>query len=90
MNASGVVKSSVAVGLRRGVITGYESGLIFYSWNWGGVVYSSSQDVHSFEGDDGLRFRHVGGAVSVRFLPDNPQNSIVIAESWSGIRDGAH
>jgi hypothetical protein len=59
--------------------------LIFFSYSVRGVEYTASQDVSALRG-------HVPRdlsaliAVGVKYLPQNPANSIVVAEEWSGLR----
>lgn len=60
--------------------------LILYKYEIAGVVYECSQDVTAL-GDLDLYATRVGFPCSVRYEPHNPQNSIVVAESWSGLRD---
>jgi hypothetical protein len=62
--------------------------MLLFSYRIGGVDYECSQDITSLAGVvDTTRVR-VGFPCSVRYQPGNPQNSIVVAEAWSGLRDG--
>lgn len=59
--------------------------LIFFSYSVRGVEYTASQDVSA------LKTRVPSDlsaliAVGVKYLPQNPANSIVVAEDWSGLR----
>ena len=59
--------------------------LLIYSYDVGGVSYEASQDVtHLAQFLDIHSFR-LGLSASVRYDPQNPGNSIVISESWTGI-----
>jgi len=60
--------------------------MLEYSYRIGGVEYECSQDVTQM-GDivDPAEVR-AGFPCSVRYLPGSPQNSIVVAEEWSGLR----
>jgi hypothetical protein len=62
--------------------------MLLYSYRIGGVDYESSQDVTDLlrEGD-AVQVR-AGFPCSARYQPGNPQNSIVVAEEWSGLRAG--
>jgi hypothetical protein len=57
---------------------------LFYSYSVRGVEYTASQEVSSLIGrlPEDLS---AAGAVSVKYDPRNPANSIVIAEQWSGL-----
>lgn len=67
---------------------GHPSGmkLILYKYEIAGVSYECSQDITPLGSVD-LYATRVGFPCSVRYEPHNPQNSIVIAEGWSGLRD---
>jgi hypothetical protein len=60
--------------------------MLEYSYRSAGVDYECSQDITTLlnEVDPGLM--RAGFPCTVRYQPGNPQNSIVIAESWSGLR----
>ena len=60
--------------------------LLVYSYRIGGVDYQCSQDVTGLSEAMGPDVR-VGFPCSVRYQPGSPQNSIVVAEMWSGLRD---
>jgi hypothetical protein len=59
--------------------------IVFYSYLVRGVEYTASQDL-------GLLREHLPAelaidcAVSLKYDPRNPANSVVLAENWSGLR----
>lgn len=60
--------------------------MLIYDYRIGGVDYQCSQDITDMEGvitPDQVR---AGFPCSVRYQPGNPQNSIVVAEKWTGLR----
>ena len=59
--------------------------LVFYSYSVGGMEYTASQDITRFKSDPAVDFSGVS-AMSVKYDPRNPANSIVLAEEWSGLR----
>jgi len=59
--------------------------LIFFSYSVRGVEYTASQDVSALRDQVPLDLSSVL-AVAVKYLPQNPANSIVVAEEWSGLR----
>ena len=64
---------------------GRPSQLVHFSYELHGVTYTAAQDVTpllEFIGD----LARLGGPVSVKYLPGNPSNSIVLCEDWSGLR----
>jgi hypothetical protein len=59
--------------------------LIFFSYFVRGVEYTASQDVSALR-ERVPRDLSAFIAVAVKYLPQNPANSIVVAEDWSGFR----
>ncbi len=57
--------------------------VLVYRYRLAGVVYECAQDVSSLA--DHMRTCHVGNAVQVRYDPRNPGDSILLAETWSGL-----
>jgi hypothetical protein len=59
--------------------------LIFFSYSVRGIEYTASQDVSALRA---LVPRDLSAliAVGVRYMAQNPANSIVVAEEWSGLR----
>lgn len=62
--------------------------MLLYSYRIGGVDYECSQDVTYMRMIVDPATIRVGFPCSVRYQPGNPQNSIVVAEEWSGLREG--
>ncbi len=58
--------------------------LVFYCYGVRGVEYTASQDIARLM-DKAPDFSGVS-AMSVKYDPRNPANSIVMAEEWSGLR----
>ncbi len=69
-----------------GEILDVDGAVILYTYSVGGVEYTVGQDASAISAllpEDRMR---MVGPTSVRFDPRNPQNSIVVCETWSGIR----
>jgi hypothetical protein len=62
--------------------------MLLFSYRIGGVDYECSQDVTPLGNAVNVSAIRAGFPCSVRYQPGNPQNSIVIAEGWSGLREG--
>jgi hypothetical protein len=60
--------------------------LLFYSYDVRGVEYTASQDIAVLSNKLPPAGLSINGAVSVKYDPRNPANSIVVAEEWSGLR----
>ena len=63
-----------------------EAQLVIYQYDVGGVSYEASQDVTTLRHYVDLHNCRIGLPASVKYDPQNPGNSIVIAENWSGLR----
>jgi len=57
-----------------------------YQYRVAGVRYESAQDVSALA--EYVRNLRIDLPIQVRYDPHNPSNSIVVAESWSGLRVG--
>jgi hypothetical protein len=78
--ATGKINDAMLVEIRES--------LVFYSYSVRGVEYTASQDLSRFVGEAALDFSGIS-AMSVRYDPRNPANSIVVADEWSGLRGAA-
>src|SRR5579859_7742899 len=61
--------------------------LLIYQYDVAGVSYEAAQDVTHLRQYVDLHTCRIGLPASVRYDPQNPGNSIVIAEGWSGLRN---
>ncbi|HEY3738644.1 MAG TPA: DUF3592 domain-containing protein [Bryobacteraceae bacterium] len=64
--------------------------LILYTYEIAGVVYESSQDVTDLKDRVNIYECRLSFPCSVRYDPRRPVNSIIVAETWSGLRDTAN
>lgn len=62
--------------------------LLLYNYQIAGVNYECSQDITAIRGLLKVADIRAGFPCSVRYQPGNPQNSIVVAEAWTGLRQG--
>jgi hypothetical protein len=60
--------------------------VLIYSYDVGGVSYEAAQDVTYLRQFVDLHNCRLGLPASIKYDPQNPGNSIVIAEDWSGLR----
>ena len=60
--------------------------LLFYAYLVRGVEYIASQDLANLK--DHVPELSAVTAVSVKYDPRNPANSIILAEGWSGLHTG--
>jgi hypothetical protein len=69
------------------LITEATESTLYYSYSVHGVQYETSQDIATLR--DRLPAdpeRLIGGTASLKYAPNNPANSILICEEWSGLR----
>lgn len=62
--------------------------MLIYNYRIGGVDYDCSQDVTGLSAIVDAEKVRAGFPCTVRYQPGSPQNSIVVAEQWSGLRAG--
>jgi Protein of unknown function (DUF3592) len=60
--------------------------LLIYEYDVAGVSYAASQDITSLRQFIDLHSCRIGLPASIKYDPQNPGNSIVIAENWTGLR----
>jgi hypothetical protein len=70
------------------VADGRKLTMLMFSYRIGGVDYECSQDITLMRDIVDTSQVRAGFPCSVRYQPGNPQNSIVVAEQWTGMRMG--
>jgi hypothetical protein len=60
--------------------------LLIYKYDVAGVSYECSQDVTYLRHWINLHSCRLGLPTSVKYDPQNPGNSLVVSESWMGLR----
>jgi hypothetical protein len=63
--------------------------LILYKYEIAGVVYECSQDVSALKNFLDIHSCRLGFPCSIRYDSRQPENSIVVAENWTGLRETA-
>src|SRR5271166_3744294 len=66
--------------------SGQQMILLVYKYDVAGVTYEASQDVTHLRQFIDLYSCRLGLPASVKYDPHNPGDSIVISETWSGLR----
>jgi len=66
--------------------TGHSVQLVHYSYEVAGVQYECAQDVTLLGQFFDLHSCRIGVTSSVKYDPRHPGNSIVVAETWCGLR----
>lgn len=60
--------------------------LVMYTYDVSGVTYEASQDITSLRHLVDLHNCRIGLPASIKYDPKSPGNSIVVCETWSGLR----
>jgi hypothetical protein len=63
--------------------------LILYRYEIAGVVYNCSQDVTQMGGFVDIYQCRLSFPATIRYDAHNPENSIIVAENWTGLRESA-
>ena len=61
--------------------------MLLFNYRIGGVNYECSQDITALREVVNAAEVRAGFPCSVRYQPGNPQNSIVVGEGWTGLRE---
>ncbi len=80
---------NIAGRLADGSIIDVTESTVYYSYSVRGVGYTAAQDLAPVRELIPCAFDRLIGPVSVKYLPANPANSIIICEYWSGLQPGA-
>ena len=67
-------------------ITEVHENTIFYEYSVRGVVYTASQEVAKLREQIPTDIERLIGPVTLKYSPQNPANSIILCEEWSGLR----
>jgi hypothetical protein len=70
------------------MITEATEDTLYYSYSIRGVQYTASQDITALRAQLPAEPDRLIGIVSLKYAPNNPANSILICEEWSGLRAG--
>ncbi len=68
------------------LVTDIQDDAVYYSYQLQGVVYNTSQDVSMFGNTLPVAREKLVGSAACKYMTNNPANSIVICEEWSGLR----
>lgn len=69
------------------LVTEFHGDTVYFAYSIGGIEYLATQDISNFRADMPVENDHLlVGPCSIRYLLENPANSIVICEGWNGLR----
>jgi hypothetical protein len=68
------------------LLTECDDNTLYYTYQVRGVHYAASQDVSSLREQLPGSPERLGGMVNMKYAAQNPANSILLCEEWSGLR----
>ena len=68
-----------------GVLIEFRGPVVYYRYQVGGSEYVASQDLSGLLDRLPAHLAGLTGHASVKYLPANPANSIVVSENWCGL-----
>jgi hypothetical protein len=72
--------------LADGMLTSASGNTLYFNYEVSGVAYSTSQDVSALRDSLPDEPERLVGPVTVKYARENPADSIVVCENWSGLR----
>lgn len=69
---------------------GITRNMLLYQYEISGVSYECSQDITPLASMVDPSAVKIGMPCSIRYQPGSPENSILVAERWSGLREDAY
>jgi hypothetical protein len=87
LNEVGRITDGTVIDVQELVPNGHHAAtMLIYKYDVAGVSYEASQDVTYLRQWINLHSCRLGVPTSVKYDPHNPGNSLVITESWIGLR----
>src|SRR5271157_1652854 len=69
-----------------GTVQELQENTVFYTYKVRGIEYDAAQEIGQLRHLLPAEEHRLIGAVNLKYLPENPANSIVIGEEWCGLR----
>ena len=86
INSFGRITDGTVLDAQEMTVNNQPAQLVIYQYDVSGVSYEASQDVTTLRQWVDLHTCRIGLPTSVKYDPQHPGNSIVIAEGWIGLR----
>jgi hypothetical protein len=68
------------------LLTECDENTLYYTYQVRGVHYTASQDISGLRDQLPGAPERLGGTVNMKYAAQNPANSILLCEEWSGLR----
>jgi hypothetical protein len=69
-----------------GLVVELRDNVVFYTYKVRGIEYEAAQEITHLRHLLPAQEHRLIGAVNLKYIQDNPANSIVIGEEWCGLR----
>lgn len=69
-----------------GIVLEIHENTVFYTYKVRGIEYDAAQEISQIRHLLPAEEHRLIGPLNLKYIPDNPANSIVIAEQWCGLR----
>jgi hypothetical protein len=69
-----------------GVVIDLSDDQLYFSYSVGGVEYTAAQDISAIRDRLPANTAELIGPATVKYMPANPADSIVVSEEWNGLR----
>jgi hypothetical protein len=70
-----------------GFVTDIEGDIIYFAYSVNGADYRATQNVSALRHKLPSELHRAIGPATLRYVVNNPANSIVVCEEWSGLRE---
>jgi hypothetical protein len=90
LNYGRIVDGMLLDGFQITADDGTTRDMLLYGYEISGVTYECSQDITLLAQIVDPAKVKLGMPCSIRYQPGSPENSILVAERWSGLREGVH
>jgi hypothetical protein len=72
--------------LIEGMVTDVQENTVYFSYSVRGVEYQAAQDLSTLLDRVPGALHTLVGPITLRYIANNPANSVVLCEKWSGLR----
>lgn len=75
--------------LLEGMVTDVHENTVYFTYSVRGVDYQAAQDLSTLMDKVPGEMHTLIGPVTLKYISNNPANSVVLCEQWSGLRSAA-
>lgn len=75
--------------LHEGMVTDVHENTVYFTYSVRGVEYQAAQDLSMLLDRVPAEMHTLIGPITLKYIANNPANSVVLCEQWSGLRSVA-